>query len=134
MKPRLRSYDPFATLDMGVTTSPRPATLPQALTSERMNGVQGRSKLERCYPAMARAIELLWGYPEMNEYFAKLWIADGDAEPIDPEVMADLMLLARVHQDVVPTRPRATMASIYGRAYGDAPARRDVWAEVPRRR
>lgn len=134
MKPRLRSYDPFAALDMSVTVPRRPATLSQAPASERMSGSQGGSKLERCYPAMARAIELLWGYPEMNEYFAKLWLADGNAEPIDPEVMADLMLLARVHQDVVPTRPRASMATIYGSAYGEGPTRRDVWAEVSRRR
>lgn len=81
---------------------------------------------------MANAIRLLWGYPEMNEYFAKLWLADGRAEPIDPEVMADLMLLARVHQDILPARPKSSLSSIYGTAYGERPARRDVWGDSPR--
>lgn len=81
---------------------------------------------------MANAIRLLWGYPEMNEYFDKLWLADGRAEPIDPEVMADLMLLARVHQEIVPVRPKASPSSIYGSAYGERRSKPDVWGTAPR--
>lgn len=81
---------------------------------------------------MARAISLLWGYPEMNAYFSKLWLPDSKAEPIDPEVMADLMLLARLHMDIVPTT--RTSPNPYGRSYPQRPGRADVWAEVPTRR
>ena len=130
MKPPIRSYA-FDSLDVrskpGVTV-PRS----QSFSSERTNPRDSASKLERVYPAMANAIRLLWGFPEMNEYFDKLWLADGRAEPIDPEVMADLMLLARLHQDIVPMRPRASQSSIYGTAYGERPARQDVWGTAPR--
>lgn len=129
MKPSIRNYA-FDSLD--VRAAPdllRPAT--QISPSERMSQP---SKLERKYPQMARAISLLWGYPEMNEYFDKLWLADGASEPIDPEVMADLMLLARVHQDVLPVRPKASLSSIYGTAYGGRPARDDVWGDAQRLR
>jgi hypothetical protein len=68
----------------------------------------------------------------MNEYFDKLWLANDRSDPIDPEVMADLMLLARVHQDVVPTRPKGSVSSIYGSAYGERPAKHDVWGNAPR--
>ena len=129
MKPSIRNYA-FDSLDVRAT----PESLrPGAPTppSERMNLP---SKLERKYPQMARAISLLWGYPEMNEYFDKLWLADGASEPIDPEVMADLMLLARVHQDVLPVRPKASLSSIYGTAYSSRRATDDVWGQAQRMR
>jgi hypothetical protein len=132
MKPAIRSYaDPTTKLRANGEGLASPA---QPASSERMNSVDVRSKLERHYPAMASAIRLLWGHPEMNEYFDKLWLADGRAEPIDPEVMADLMLLARVHQDLVPSRPKVSASSIYGTAYGDRPARQDVWGYAQRMR
>ncbi|MCU0939557.1 MAG: hypothetical protein MUC86_10535 [Burkholderiaceae bacterium] len=130
MKPPIRSYA-FDSLD--VRSNPGVA-MPrsQSFSSERTSPRDSASRLERVYPAMANAIRLLWGYPEMNEYFDKLWLADGRAEPIDPEVMADLMLLARVHQEIVPARPKASPASIYGRAYGERPAKQDIWGTTPR--
>jgi hypothetical protein len=130
MKPPIRSYA-FDSLDVrsnaGVSV-PRS----QSFSSERTNPLDSASKLERVYPAMANAIRLLWGFPEMNEYFDKLWLADGRAEPIDPEVMADLMLLARVHQDIVPVRPKVSTSSIYGSAYGERSAKQDIWGTAPR--
>lgn len=129
MKPSIRKYA-FDSLDVRAA----PDTLHGGGSrppSERMNEP---SKLERKYPRMASAISLLWGYPEMNEYFDKLWLADGTSEPIDPEVMADLMLLARVHQDVLPVRPKSSLASIYGTAYADRPAKDDVWGYAQRMR
>jgi hypothetical protein len=130
MKPPIRSYtfdslDVRSSLGVGVPRS-------QPFSSERTKPDDPTSKLERVYPAMANAIRLLWGFPEMNEYFDKLWLADDRAEPIDPEVMADLMLLARVHQDIVPVRPKASTSSIYGSAYGERPAKRDIWGTAPR--
>jgi len=129
MKPAVRAYT-FDALDVRASAGYEPPS--RARSSERATSVDSRSKLERNYPAIANSIRLLWGYPEMNEYFAKLWLADGRSEPIDPEVMADLMLLARVHQELLPARPKASMASIYGSAYGERPVKPDVWGSSPR--
>lgn len=129
MKPRLRSYDPFATLNTVAASARTELPGTRAPTPRDPN----QSLLERRYPAMARTVSLLWGYPELNEYFDKLWLADGSAEPIDPEAMADLMLLARIHQYLVPPRPRHTLANIYGRDY-DHLRKPDKWESVPRRR
>jgi|GEM_PF-2192738 len=130
-RPVHRRHD-FDALD--VRAGAREEFGPLTRPSVQPNPSGSRTKLERDYPAMANAIRLLWGYPEMNEYFAKLWLADGRAEPIDPEVMADLMLLARIHEDIVPARPKQTLSSIYGTAYGERPTRRDVWGDWPRAR
>ena len=89
--------------------------------------------LETRYPGMAHAITLLWGHPEMNDYFRKLWLADDNQTPIEPEAMSELMLLAQVHLHIVPEKPQRTLASIYGTAY-DTPAKRDVWEDVAWRR
>jgi hypothetical protein len=80
-----------------------------------------------------QAITLLWGHPEMNVYFEKLWLDDGSRTPIAPEAMSELMLLAGVHQCLSPQRPVRTMASIYDAVSAPKP-RRDVWDDVPRRR
>lgn len=129
MKPRLRSYDPFATSNTVAT--PPPAAGPERRVPAPRDPDQ--SMLERRYPAMARTVSMLWGYPELNDYFDRLWLADGNSEPIDPEVMADLMLLARIHQYLVPARPKHTLANIYGRDY-DQLRKPDRWDSVPVRR
>lgn len=127
MKPRPRYYDPFARATslspLARETAP-PARAPEA---------RDRSVLETRYPAMTNAITLLWGHPEMNEYFRKLWLADGSQTPLAPEAMSELMLLAQVHLHIVPEKPQRTLASIYGTAYS-APAKRDVWEDVTWRR
>lgn len=89
------------------------------------------SVLEAQRPDVVQAITLLWGHPEMNAYFEKLWMDDGRGRPLPPDAMSELMLLAGVHQWLAPHRPARTMASIY-----DASSRRarDVWDDVPRRR
>jgi len=81
---------------------------------------------------MAQAITLMWGYPELNAYFDRFWLADGTQTPIDPEAMSELMLLAHIHQSLVPQRPPRSLASIYGTDY--TKGSRDVWEDVPRRR
>lgn len=132
MKPRLRSYDPFANLNPHVTQpaandAVTRATLP---TPAKNNS---RSVLETRYPGMAQAISLMWGYPEMNAYFDRLWLADGSQTPIDPEAMSELMLLAQIHQTIVPQRPARSLSSIYGTDYARN-GRTDVWEDVPSRR
>jgi len=94
------------------------------------------SILEARHPDIAKAITLLWGYPEMNEYFSKLWLADGSQAPIDPDAMSELMLLARLHMGVTPQSPGRTLASMYGseRLFDPAISRADPWSEVPPRR
>lgn len=94
------------------------------------------SKLEANHPDIAKAISLLWGFPEMNEYFDRLWLADGDHGPIDPEAMSDLMLLSRVHQTLLPQRPTRSLASFHGadRVIEPRAATNDVWGDVPPRR
>jgi hypothetical protein len=82
---------------------------------------------------MAQAISLMWGYPEMNAYFDRLWLADGSQTPIDPEAMSELMLLAQIHQAIVPQRPGRSLATMYGTDYARG-GRSDVWDDVPRRR
>lgn len=130
MKPQLRSHDPFAALETRISApvGTVPAT---ARSSVKMNEAEALSRLERHYPAIVQALTLLWGYPEMNEYFHKLWLS---SEPVDPEAMADLMLLARVHQQLVPHRPLPQARSIYGRQYAGG-AQGDAWEGVrPARR
>lgn len=130
MKPRPRSYDPFARLP---TLSPPARATAPAAPARRAPDARDRSVLETRYPGMAHAITLLWGHPEMNEYFRKLWLADGSQTPLEPDAMSELMLLAQVHLHIVPEKPQRTLASIYGTAYR-APAKRDVWEDVNWRR
>ena len=117
-----------------------PRTLQGSIQTAPVSGenksVDGRSILEMRYPDIVRAIELLWGYPEMNEYFDRLWLADGTQRPIDPEAMSELMLLARVHQTLLPERPGRSLAQIYGsnKMFSTGDNRFDVWSEIPPRR
>lgn len=97
---------------------------------------QAGSVLEACHPDILKAVSLLWGFPEMNDYFDRLWMADGTHGPIDPEAMSELMMLSRVHQSLVPRRPARTMASIYGsnRLHEAPTVGNDPWSDVPPRR
>jgi len=107
-----------------------------SVASARKTSNSPLSVLEARRPDMARAITLLWGHPEMDEYFQRLWLSDGNQLPIDPDAMSELMLLAQVHRILFPRRPERSLANIYG---GDllheSPANSgDPWAEVPPRR
>jgi len=103
-------------------------------------GLQAASRepsvLEAFHPDIVQAITLLWGYPEMNQYFEKLWLDDGTRSPITPEAMSELMLLAGVHRWLAPQLPVRTMASIYDASHPAHAVRRpkDIWDDVPRRR
>lgn len=136
MKPRARLYDPFASSNAWAPRhQAKPASFAHTAANSTFLATQGlptqvsvgaqpsradqltnieRSALEAKYPGIAMAVTLLWGYPEMNDYFGKLWLADENSEPIDPDAMADLMLLARLHQHLAPSRTERTMASMLG--------------------
>jgi hypothetical protein len=131
MKPRLRSYDPFANLHPQVPRVAANDAVSRATSASASD--EGRSVIETRYPGMAHAISLMWGYPEMNAYFDRLWLADGSQTPITPDAMSELMLLAQVHQSLVPQRPGRSLATIYGTEYSGGGAR-DVWEDVPTRR
>lgn len=50
------------------------------------------------YPRIAKAIELMWGAPELNDYFSRLVIDDRrDRAGFSPEVMAALLKLSAEH-------------------------------------
>lgn len=131
MKPRERFYDPFANVQPRIQ---RPAANDAVTPSTPVTPIRSdpRSVLEARYPGMAHSISLMWGYPELNAYFDKLWLADGTQTPLTPDAMSELMLLAQVHQQLVPQRPGRSLSTIYGSDY--APRRKDVWDDVPRRR
>jgi len=73
------------------------------------------SVIEERYPAVVRALTLLWGYPEMNQYFEKVWSGQDPAlANLEPAAMAELMMLAAVHQRVCPYRPAKKVEEFYG--------------------
>ena len=126
-----------------ITARQRPAatgsgsSAPEPQFEPALDPLDDLSIIEARHPDIARAITLLWGYPEMNEYFERIWVADGFHAPIDPDAMSELMLLGRLHQAITPQRPGRSMASILSNnrwqqtSSGPAP---DPWREVPRRR
>lgn len=72
-----------------------------------------RSRLERDYPAVMRALTLLWGYPEMNQYFEKVWSGQDASLDLDPAAMSELMTLAEVHRRICPYRPAIKVEEAY---------------------
>jgi hypothetical protein len=73
-----------------------------------------RSVVESRYPAVVRALTLLWGHPEMNQYFEKVWSGRDPSLSLEPDAMAELMLLAAVHRRVCPYQPAKSVEDFYG--------------------
>jgi len=61
-----------------------------------------------------QTLRLLWGYPELNQYFEKVYSGRDSSLNLAPDAMAELMVLASVHQRICPHRPAATVRDIYG--------------------
>lgn len=120
----------------GGTMAPAANDVRALLPRQRPAPSREPSVLEQRHPDIARAVTLLWGHPEMNEYFSRLWLADGRHGPIDPEAMSELMVLARVHQGVTPRVSGRSLAAILGsdRMYDTARDGADPWSGVPERR
>jgi hypothetical protein len=72
------------------------------------------SAVEKRYPAVVRALTLLWGHPEMNQYFEKVWSGQDPSLNLDSDAMAELMLLAAVHKVICPYRPAVSVEQLYG--------------------
>lgn len=66
----------------------------------RLNATQ--TALESSQPELLRSILLLWGHPEMNAWFDRIWSGESGAG-LDPEVIAELMLLSQMHRWLMPT-------------------------------
>jgi len=111
---------------------PAPRMPPRTEASPRVE----TSIIEARHPEIARAITLLWGFPEMNQYFDRLWMAEGNQGPIDPDAMSELMLLSRLHQGIVPQSPGRSLAALYGgnRVNESEGRPRNPWSDVPPRR
>lgn len=72
------------------------------------------SVLERRHPAVIQTLRLLWGYPELNQYFEKVYSGRDSSLNLAPDAMAELMVLAGVHQRICPHRPAASVRELYG--------------------
>ncbi|MDH5208108.1 MAG: hypothetical protein OEW34_05670 [Burkholderiaceae bacterium] len=88
----------------------RPVTLdqPRKLPSQL-------SVLEQRYPQVVRTLTLLWGYPELNQYFDNIASGlDTRLNGLEPAAMSELMLLSAVHQGVCPHRPARKVQDEHG--------------------
>ena len=64
-----------------------------------------KSGLEVGFPRVLQAIESLWGYSELNDYFRKLMIDErGDRDGFPQEVWEEIDLLQRIHQELYADR------------------------------
>lgn len=88
---------------------PQPAAAPASPISEASLSV-----LERRHPAVIQTLRLLWGYPELNQYFEKVYSGRDSSLNLAPDAMAELMVLAAVHQRICPHRPAASAKELYG--------------------
>jgi hypothetical protein len=72
----------------------------------------GKTELEEKFARIVTQITLMWGYPEMDTFFNKLWIDDrGDRAGFPKAVMEDLMFLASLHQAAYPPQPTTPYAN-----------------------
>lgn len=72
------------------------------------------SVLERRHPAVIQTLRLLWGYPELNQYFEKVSSGRDSSLNLTPDAMAELMLLASVHQRICAHCPAKPVEELYG--------------------
>jgi len=95
---------------------------PTALSGPRAPA-GGPSALEQQYPAAVRTLTLLWGYPELNQWFDKLSAGVDARLNFDPAAMAELMLLSSIHQRICPHRPATKVEQAYGSGQWGGPWR-----------
>lgn len=62
-----------------------------------------KSGLESGFPRVMQAIEALWGFKELNEYFRKLMIDErGDRHGFPKEVWEEIDMLQHIHEELFP--------------------------------
>jgi hypothetical protein len=96
-----------------VTRAVAPGSLPAHASARAVINPQ-QSVLEQKYPAVLRALTLLWGFPEMNQYFDKVSSGSDPSLSLEPAAMAELMLLASVHRRICPYQPAKAVEDLYG--------------------
>lgn len=79
------------------------------------------SILEQRYPAAIRTLTLLWGYPELNEWFDKITTGVDPRLNFEPAALAELMLLSSIHQRICPQRPARSVDQVYGGSQWSGP-------------
>ncbi len=73
---------------------------PQAM--EKL-GPPYQTALERSFPHVLDAIQVMWGYGELNTYFRKLTLDDrGNRAGFPADVWDEIHILQYIHQDIVP--------------------------------
>jgi hypothetical protein len=62
-----------------------------------------KSALESGFPRVMQAIEALWGYKELNDYFHKLMMDErGDRVGFPKEAWEEIDMLQHIHRDLFP--------------------------------
>lgn len=62
-----------------------------------------KSALESGFPRVLQAIEALWGYKELNEYFRKLMINEsGERAGFPREAWEEIDMLQHIHEELFP--------------------------------
>jgi hypothetical protein len=83
----------------------------------------GTSVLEQRYTAAVRTLTLLWGYPELNQWFDKITEGVDPRLDFEPAALAELMLLSAIHQRICPHRPATKIDEAYATGRWSGPWR-----------
>ena len=94
----------------------RPVPGRRAEVSHPRAGDPDLSILEQRHPGVIETLRLLWGYPELNQYFEKVYTGCDPSLSFAPDAMAELMVLASLHQRICPHRPAKPVQELYGGA------------------
>lgn len=81
----------------------QPTVQANAGVDRRVSADAYPSELEAGFPRVVQAIQALWGYKELNDYFRKLMIDDrGNRIGFPPEAWEEIYLLQHIHQELMP--------------------------------
>jgi hypothetical protein len=79
-----------------------------------MADTESISLIEAKFPRVVQTVTLLWWERELRNYFEKLIVDErGDRDGFPPDVMQELLFLARLHREVVPTPPDDPSIPVY---------------------
>lgn len=112
-----RFSDFVAAIDPDFDSRPAPGARPRVARPGALDQHDlgpGLSILEQRHPAVIQTLQLLWGYPEMNQFFEKVYTGCDPSLNFAPDAMAELMVLASLHQKVCPHRPAKAVQELYG--------------------
>ena len=109
---RFNSY--IVSVDPNVEGRPVPQGKPQDKPQAAPTAHTQLSVLEQRHPAVIQTLRLLWGYPELNQYFEKVYSGRDASLNLEPAAMAELMVLAGVHQRICSHRPAKPVEELYG--------------------